>query len=111
MKKKVAHFDRDKCVGCGACVNACLEGAVALVDGKAMLVKEDHCDGLGNCLPNCPVGAITFEERDIPPAAPDGHEHHGHHAHHGDVFAPGAHGQHGVTVFGVAKGRFVYGCA
>ena len=58
MKKKVAHFDRDKCVGCGACVNACLEGAVALVDGKAMLVKEDHCDGLGNCLPNCPVGAI-----------------------------------------------------
>lgn len=90
MKKKVAHFDRDKCVGCGACVNACLEGAVALVDGKAMLVKEDHCDGLGNCLPNCPVGAITFEERDITPAAPDacdchshGHEHHGHHAHHG----------------------------
>ena len=83
MEKKVAHFDRDKCVGCGACVNACLEGAVALVDGKAMLVKEDHCDGLGNCLPNCPVGAITFEERDIPPAAPDGHEHHGHHAHHG----------------------------
>ena len=83
MKKKVAHFDRDKCVGCGACVNACLEGAVALVDGKAMLVKEDHCDGLGNCLPNCPVGAITFEERDIPPAAPDGCDHHGHHAHHG----------------------------
>ena len=37
--------------------------------------------------------------------------HLGHHAHHGDVFAPGAHGQHGVTVFGVAKGRFVYGCA
>lgn len=90
MKKKVAHFDRDKCVGCGACVNACLEGAVALVDGKAMLVKEDHCDGLGNCLPNCPVGAITFEEREITPAAPDacdchshGHEHHEHHAHHG----------------------------
>ena len=48
-----------------------------------MLVKEDHCDGLGNCLPNCPVGAITFEERDISPAAPDGCEHHGHHAHHG----------------------------
>ena len=40
MKKKVAHFDRDKCVGCGACVNACLEGAVALVDGKAMLVMR-----------------------------------------------------------------------
>ncbi len=64
MKKKVAHFDRDKCVGCGACVNACLEGAVALVDGKAMLVKEDHCDGLGNCLPHCPTGAITFVERE-----------------------------------------------
>ena len=62
MKKKIAHFDRDKCVGCGACVNACLEGAVALVDGKAMLVKEDHCDDLGNCLPNCPVEAISEGE-------------------------------------------------
>ena len=69
MKKKVAHFDRDKCVGCGACVNACLEGAVALVDGKAMLVKEDHCDGLGNCLPNCPVEAIS--EGDIYVIDPD----------------------------------------
>ena len=69
MKKKVAHFDRDKCVGCGACVNACLEGAVALVDGKAMLVKEDHCDGLGNCLPNCPVEAIS--EGDIYKIDPD----------------------------------------
>ena len=61
MKKKVAHFDRDKCVGCGACVNACLEGAVALVDGKARLMREDFCDGLGDCLPACPVGAIRVE--------------------------------------------------
>jgi ferredoxin len=37
-----------------------------MVDGKAMLTREDYCDGLGDCLPACPTGAITFEEREAP---------------------------------------------
>lgn len=39
---------------------------MALVDGKAKLVREDCCDGLGNCLPACPRDAISFEARDAP---------------------------------------------
>ncbi len=39
---------------------------MALVDGKAKLVREDCCDGLGNCLPACPRDAISFEVRDAP---------------------------------------------
>jgi len=46
------------------CVNACHEGAIGMVNGKAKLLRDDYCDGLGDCLPVCPTGAITFEERE-----------------------------------------------
>jgi len=46
------------------CVDACHEGAIAVIDGKAFLVRDDYCDGLGRCLPVCPSGAIGFEERE-----------------------------------------------
>lgn len=64
MLRKIIHIDQEKCNGCGICVNACHEGAIGLVDGKAKLMRDDYCDGLGDCLPTCPTGAITFVERE-----------------------------------------------
>ena len=64
MKRRIIEIDRDKCNGCGACAAACHEGAIAMVDGKAQLMRDDYCDGLGDCLPACPTGAITFVERE-----------------------------------------------
>lgn len=64
MLRQVIKIDEEKCNGCGLCAKACHEGAIAMVHGKARLIRDDFCDGLGNCLPVCPTGAITFEERD-----------------------------------------------
>lgn len=64
MKRKIIQIDETKCNGCGACANACHEGAIGMVNGKAKLLRDDYCDGMGDCLPQCPTGAITFVERE-----------------------------------------------
>ena len=66
MVRKIIQIDEEKCSGCGLCADACHEGAIDMVDGKAKLVRENFCDGFGDCLPACPTGAITFEEREAP---------------------------------------------
>ncbi|MEW5774191.1 MAG: 4Fe-4S binding protein [Thermodesulfobacteriota bacterium] len=64
--RKIIQIDEDKCTGCGACVPGCAEAALAIVDGKARLVKDIYCDGLGACLGHCPEGALTIVEREAP---------------------------------------------
>jgi len=64
MKRRIITIDQKKCNGCGLCAEACHEGAIGMVDGKAKLLQDDYCDGLGDCLPVCPTDAISFEERE-----------------------------------------------
>ncbi|MGN0478383.1 MAG: 4Fe-4S binding protein [Hominenteromicrobium sp.] len=64
MIRRMIEIDPEKCSGCGLCAEACQEGAIGMVAGKAKLLRDDYCDGLGNCLPVCPTGAISFVERE-----------------------------------------------
>ena len=62
--RKIVNIDESKCNGCGECIVNCAEGALAIIDGKAKLVKDIYCDGLGACLGHCPLDAITVEEKE-----------------------------------------------
>ena len=64
MKRRIIKIDEEQCNGCGLCAEACHEGAIGMVNGKARLLRDDYCDGLGDCLPVCPADAISFEERE-----------------------------------------------
>lgn len=64
MIRKIIEINEEKCNGCGLCAQACHEGAIGMVNGKAKLLRDDYCDGLGDCLPVCPVDAIKFVERE-----------------------------------------------
>ena len=64
MVRKIIQIDVEKCNGCSLCAEACHEGAIGMIDGKAVLLRDDYCDGLGDCLPVCPTNAISFVERE-----------------------------------------------
>lgn len=64
MKRKIIEINQEKCNGCGLCVDACHEGALQMVNGKAVLIGDEYCDGLGDCLPQCPTDAINIIERE-----------------------------------------------
>ncbi len=67
MIREVVKIDRDLCTGCGECVPNCHEGALQIIDGKAVLISDLMCDGLGACIGHCPEGAIEIEKREAEP--------------------------------------------
>ena len=56
MIRKIVQIEEDRCTGCGLCAHACHESAIAMVDGKAKLIRDDYCDGFGDCLPSVCIG-------------------------------------------------------
>ena len=71
-------IDVSRCMGCGACVNACPEhNVLGMLEGKAHLVAPANCIGHGACQKSCPFGAIELvfgsasRGVDIPLLSPD----------------------------------------
>lgn len=67
MKRTVIKIDEELCNGCGNCVTGCHEGALQLINDKAVMISELYCDGLGACIGDCPVGAIELIEKEAEP--------------------------------------------
>lgn len=55
------QIDKDKCTGCGTCVEVCSLDAITLKDGIAE-VDSESCAECGTCVEECPVEAISLEE-------------------------------------------------
>ena len=56
-------IDSERCIGCGACVNACPVNLYEIVDSKSKLTGDtDTCVLCRACETACPVGAITISE-------------------------------------------------
>ena len=66
MERQTIKIDESKCTGCGTCASACAEGVIAVIDGVARVVNQDHCDGLGVCVGQCPNGAISLVTVEAP---------------------------------------------
>jgi len=66
-KRKIVVIDEEKCNGCGECIPSCVENAIKIENGKAVLKSENLCDGLGACLGTCPTDAIKVIEKEADP--------------------------------------------
>ena len=61
----VLVIDEARCDGCGLCLGACPQGALYLVEGKAV-VDAALCTGCGSCIVACPLGTLTLRSRESP---------------------------------------------
>jgi len=60
----VCDVDEKKCMGCGACISACIYGAIEFRktrQGKKAVVNPVLCKGDGLCNSKCPTGAIFLK--------------------------------------------------
>ncbi len=63
MSKKKILINRDKCIGCGACV-ACSNLRINFIDGKAWSTNSDYDQTeADDIIDVCPVDAISAGEQ------------------------------------------------
>lgn len=53
------QLNREKCTGCGMCIQVCPHEVYQIENGKAVIVDRDGCMECGACSRNCPFEAIS----------------------------------------------------
>lgn len=64
--KPQLSFYPARCIGCGTCVQVCVNGAISFQNGL-QVIDQDRCDLCGVCAENCPAGAVVIigDSRDV----------------------------------------------
>jgi NAD-dependent dihydropyrimidine dehydrogenase PreA subunit len=55
-------IDKNKCNGCGECVDICPADVLEVVNEKSEPKNMEECLGCESCVETCPEGAITVAE-------------------------------------------------
>lgn len=63
QSKRHAVVDTTLCVACGACMEVCPRGAIAVWKGSYSVVDDALCIGCGLCAKECPASVIRVEDR------------------------------------------------
>ncbi len=63
--EKELQYDKEKCLGCGACAKACPQKAISMVEGKPVLDRS-LCSLCGKCEVYCPEGIRETIGREYP---------------------------------------------
>ena len=63
MSKRLAAVDKEQCVACGVCENACALGAIKVQSGCYAAIDANGCVGCGKCASLCPTGCIEIKAR------------------------------------------------
>lgn len=58
-KEPVPAFSSRRCIGCGACVDACPHGVHRLQPART--IHRERCEGCGACVRSCPTSALTLK--------------------------------------------------
>ncbi len=56
------NIDKEKCTGCGECVDICPASVLELVNEKSEATKVEECLGCESCVETCPESAIEVKE-------------------------------------------------